>query len=232
MDKLLKGIRHFQETVVPANRSLFKQLASGQRPEVLVVGCADSRLSLDMITQSSPGDMFVCRNAGNIIPPRYEADAVSATIEFAVSALKIKHIVICGHSDCGAMKGLLHPETLTQMPDVTSWLRHAEGARRAMDALHPGATEKEALTAITRLNVRLQMEHLETHPHVFAQLRNGNLKLHGWVFQIETGDIDAWDPIESDWGPLTGPSTPHSGPTWANASKPGPQPALIHSLAD
>lgn len=202
MDKLLKGIKHFQQHVFPKNRALFEHLASGQRPEVLMVGCSDSRLSLDMITQSSPGDMFVCRNAGNIVPPRHQADAVSATIEFAVSALKIRHIVICGHSDCGAMKGLLHPESLKQMPHVTQWLQHAEGASRAVDELHPGATEKETLVAVTKLNVRLQLEHLETHPHVFAAIRKGTLKLHGWVFQIESGDIEAWDPEESCWKSL------------------------------
>ncbi|MEO8128889.1 MAG: carbonic anhydrase [Bryobacteraceae bacterium] len=199
MEKILKGIQHFQQHVFPKKRLLFEQLATGQRPETLFVGCSDSRLSLDLITQTSPGDIFVCRNAGNIVPPRHEAEAVSATIEFAVSALKIRHIVICGHSDCGAMKGLLHPEKVVGMPHVSRWLRHGEGARRALDELHPGATEREALIAITKLNVRLQLNHLETHPQVFAHLRTGNLKLHGWVFQIETGEIEAWDETEGCW---------------------------------
>jgi carbonic anhydrase len=202
MDKVLKGIQHFQSNVFPKNRALFEKLASGQQPEVLVIGCSDSRLSLDLITQSGPGDMFVCRNAGNIVPPRHHADAVSAAIEFAVCALKIRHIVVCGHSDCGAMKGLLHPEKLAQMPDVAEWLRHAEGARRALDEMHPGATEQEALVAITKLNVRLQLEHLGTHPHVFAQIRSGALQLHGWVFQIQTGEIETWNFAESRWTPI------------------------------
>jgi len=225
MDKILKGIQHFQQTVFPKNRILFEQLAAGQRPEVLVVGCSDSRLSLDMITQTSPGDMFVCRNAGNIVPAHHQTDAVSATIEFAVSALKIRHIVVCGHSDCGAMKGLLHPETLTEMPHVSRWLQHAEGARRALDELHPGATERDALAAVTRLNVRLQLKHLETHPHVFAHLRSGRLKLHGWVFQIESGEIEGWDNGESRWISLVDKAfnSPWEGPPEESA--------LTHALS-
>jgi len=218
MDKIIKGIQHFQQHVFPKNRPLFEQLATGQRPEVLVVGCSDSRLSLDLITQTSPGDMFICRNAGNIVPPRHQAEAVSATIEFALSALKIRHIIICGHSDCGAMKGLLHPETLTQMPHVSRWLRHAEGARRALDEMHQGATEREALKAITKLNVRLQLKHLETHPHVFANLRKGSLKLHGWVFQIESGEIEAWDSGEGHWTSLVEEGDASMGGIWEDPS--------------
>jgi carbonic anhydrase len=203
MDKIIRGIEHFQQYVFPKNRVLFEELALTQNPEVLMVGCSDSRLALDLITQSSPGDMFVCRNAGNIVPAHSHADAVSATIEFAISALNIKHIVVCGHSDCGAMKGLLHPEKLTQMPHVSKWIRHAEGARRALDELHPEATHSEALAAVTKLNVRLQLEHLRTHPHVFANLRSRGLQLHGWVFEIESGQIETWDEEQNSWGNLS-----------------------------
>ncbi len=199
MQKLLNGIQHFQDHVFPANRELFERLATGQQPEVLVIGCSDSRLALDFITQSSPGDMFVCRNAGNIVPPRHQAEATSAAIEFAVSALKIRHIVICGHTDCGAMKGLLHPEKLEHMPHVSRWLRHAEGARRALDELHADCSEHEALVALTKLNVVLQLQHLESHPHVFAQMRAGALQLHGWVFQIENGAFEKWNRNDNQW---------------------------------
>ncbi|MEP7352835.1 MAG: carbonic anhydrase [Acidobacteriota bacterium] len=212
MDKLIRGIQHFQQHVFPTNQTLFKELASGQNPEVLMVGCSDSRLALDLITQCAPGDMFVCRNAGNIVPPHADTDAVSATIEFAVSALNVQHIVICGHSDCGAMKGLLHPEKVSDMPQVRRWIRHADGARRALDELNPGATEEQALVAVTKLNVRLQLEHLRTHPHVFAQTRTRNLKLHGWVFDIASGAIETWDEEKGVWGTLTtncSTSTPH-----------------------
>jgi carbonic anhydrase len=190
---------------------------------VLVVGCSDSRLALDLITQTSPGDMFICRNAGNIIPPHHDSEAVSATIEFAVCALNVQHIVICGHSDCGAMKGLLYPDKVSQMPNVARWLRHAEGARHALDELHPGATAGEALLAITKLNVRLQIEHLETHPHVFARLRSSNLKLHGWVFQIESGEVEAWDSAEGRWTSLG-----KNGPRRSMLGAAAPKSDLVH----
>lgn len=206
MEKIIQGIHQFQKQVFPQKRTLFKQLASGQSPEVLVVGCSDSRVALDLITQTSPGDMFVCRNAGNIIPAHSESDAMSASIEFAVCALKVRHIVVVGHSDCGAMKGLMHPENVAQMPNVARWLRHAEGARHALGELHPDATAHEGLVAVTKLNVRLQLKHLETHPYVFARLRAGNLSLHGWIFQIETGEVETWDGGEERWRTLSGPN--------------------------
>jgi carbonic anhydrase len=202
MQRILKGISHFQEHVYPRNRELFQRLAQGQSPEALVIGCSDSRLALDLITQSGPGDMFVCRNAGNIVPPYDRAEAVSATIEYAVRVLKIKHIVVCGHSDCGAMKALLNPESLSGLSTVSQWLRHAEGARHALDELPPAASQKEATDAVTRLNVRLQLENLRTHPHVFAQIQTGNLKLHGWVFDIASGEISAWDAEKARWSPI------------------------------
>jgi carbonic anhydrase len=188
--------------VFPRNRELFQRLALGQSPEALVIGCSDSRLALDLITQSGPGDMFVCRNAGNIVPPYDRAEAVSATIEYAVRVLKIKHIVVCGHSDCGAMKALLNPDSLSGLATVSQWLRHAEGARHALAELPPAASPKEATDAVTRLNVRLQLENLRTHPHVFAQLQKGNLNLHGWVFDIGSGEIAAWDAEKARWAPI------------------------------
>jgi len=109
MDKIIQGIRRFQTDVFPNNRTLFERLAAGQNPEALFICCSDSRISLDLITQTAPGDLFVCRNAGNIVPVYGQGDAVSATIEYAVSILNINHIVVCGHSDCGAMKALMKP---------------------------------------------------------------------------------------------------------------------------
>jgi carbonic anhydrase len=199
MDKILRGIRHFQKHVFPQNRTLFQRLAAGQSPEVLMVGCSDSRLALDLITQSAPGDIFVSRNAGNIVPPYDRADALSATIEYAVCALNIRHIIVCGHSDCGAMKALLNPELAKSMPHVSRWLRHAEGARRALDELPKEVSDKDALAAVTKLSILLQLEHLKTHPYVFAKMQNGDLQLHGWRFEIESGEVDAWDAERKSW---------------------------------
>jgi carbonic anhydrase len=211
MQRILEGIRSFQNDVYPKKRGLFQRLSAGQNPEALFIACSDSRLALDLITQTGPGDLFVCRNAGNIVPAHGQSDAVSATIEYAVSALRIRHLVVCGHSDCGAMKGLLHPDTLAGMPHVAAWLRNSEGARRAIDSMGLDPGSPGTLDAVTRLNVRLQMEHLRTHPHVFAQVEKGNLQIHGWVYQIGSGEVHAWDAARGQWRPhleqVPGPET-------------------------
>jgi carbonic anhydrase len=201
MQRIIQGIQRFQKYVYPRNREMFQRLAAGQSPEVLFVACSDSRVSLDLITQTSPGDLFVCRNAGNIVPASVHSDAMSATIEYAVAALKVKHIVVCGHSDCGAMKALLHPESLEALPEVKQWLRHAQGARRALDQdveLPP----HEALVAVTKLNIRLQLEHLRTHPMVFARTQDRSLQLHGLYYHIGSGDVQVWEPEALRWTPF------------------------------
>ncbi len=204
MQKILQGIQHFQHHVFPQNRALFERLASGQNPEALFVGCSDSRVALDLVTQTGPGDLFVCRNAGNIVPAHGEPDAISASIEYAVCALGVRDIVVCGHSDCGAMKGLLNPGALEQMPHVKNWLRHAEGARHAVEPLRKSASGPEVLSAITKLNARLQLDHLRTHPHVFARVNDGELRLHAWVYDIGSGEVEAWDAAAGTWEPLSG----------------------------
>lgn len=208
MNRIIQGIQHFQNSVYPVNRDLFQRLASGQSPEALFIACSDSRVALELLTQSGPGDIFVARNAGNIAPVYGHTDAVTAAIEYAVSALKVKDIVVKGHSDCGAMKGLLNPGALTQMPDVRGWLRHSEEARLALDSAGIDPKAPEALETITKLNIRLQLEHLRTHPSVVGALRAGTLQLHGWYYRIDTGAVEAWDVDRSVWVPVTETYTP------------------------
>jgi carbonic anhydrase len=169
MNRILQGIQQFRREVFPSNYELVQQLSSGQKPEAVFITCSDSRVPPEWITQSAPGDLFVCRNAGNLAPSYSHSDSVSATIEYAVSALKIRHIVVCGHSDCGAMKGLLHPEALAEMPDVRSWLKHAHDARNALEASHVPLHTPEAVAELAKINVRLQLEHLRTHPQVHTR---------------------------------------------------------------
>jgi carbonic anhydrase len=202
MDKLIEGIKKFQRDVFPANREMFQRLAESQSPSAFFVACSDSRVSLEWITQSGPGEMFVSRNAGNIAPSFSPADSSSGTIEFAVCALQVKHIVVCGHMDCGAMKGLLHPEKIAHMPNVQGWLRHSEAALRALKSSGIALDSPEALPELTKLNVRLQLDHLRTHPEVFSALSAGTLQLHGWVYQIGTGDVEAWDSCSQRWMPV------------------------------
>jgi carbonic anhydrase len=197
VNRFIEGIQEFQKTVYPANRDLFRRLATGQNPEALFIACSDSRVSLEWLTQSGPGDLFVCRNAGNIAPIYGHADAVSSAIEYAMCALKVKDIVVKGHSDCGAMKGLLNPGALAELPDVRGWLRHAEEARRELDTTHP-----DALQALTKLNIRLQLDHLRTHPSVRVALEDGRVQLHGWYYDIRSGRVEAWDACDNRWTPV------------------------------
>jgi carbonic anhydrase len=202
MNRIIQGIQQFQRDVFPANRELFQRLASGQNPEALFITCADSRVSPEWVTQCGPGDLFVCRNAGNIVPGYGQTNAESATIEYAVSALGIKHIIVCGHSDCGAMKGLLHPSKLASMPDVRDWLRHADAAHRALESAPANEFNSDILATLTKLNVRLQLEHLATHPQVLAKLREGALQLHGWYYQIQSGEVQSWHEGRNSWVPV------------------------------
>ena len=162
MQRLLDGVSRFQREIFPRRKILFERLAEQQHPEALFITCADSRVVPDLITQSEPGDLFICRNAGNMVPPYGEAHGgVSATIEYAVCVLDIQHIIVCGHTDCGAMKGILHPEMLAEMPTVKSWLSHGELARRVVKENYPNIFEDEKLRVLTDENVVAQLDHLE-----------------------------------------------------------------------
>ena len=194
MERLLQGVSKFQREVFPHHRDLFERLADGQNPEALFITCADSRIVPDMIMQCGPGDLFICRNAGNMVPPYGELHGgVSATIEYAICALNVKHIVVCGHTDCGAMKALVDPGMVESMPTVKSWLAHGEMARRIVSESYPDLTDDARLHAITQENVVAQLDHLRTHPSVAARLARGAVALHGWMFHIRTGQVEAFD---------------------------------------
>jgi carbonic anhydrase len=204
MQKLVDGIHQFQHNIFSSQRELFERLAKGQNPETLFITCSDSRINPNLLTQTEPGELFILRNAGNIIPP-YGAcfGGEAATIEYAVSILNVKDIIVCGHSLCGAMSGLLDPESLEGMPAVKSWLAHAEATRRIMDRNYRHLEGTARLTAAVEENVLVQLENLRTHPAVAVGISCGNLKLHGWVYKIETGQVFAFDPGQGQFGPLT-----------------------------
>ena len=195
MQHLIHGIHQFKTEDFGSLRPLFEQLAHGQHPETLFITCSDSRINPNLLTRTKPGDLFILRNAGNIVPPHGpHTSGEAATIEFAVAGLGVKDIVVCGHSHCGAMKGLLHPEQLAKFPAMTSWLTHAAATRHILDEhythLHD---ETERLVAATRENVLVQLEHLRTIPAVASRLRRGDLRLHGWVYEFERGEVFAYD---------------------------------------
>jgi len=194
MDKIVDGILKFKHEVFPERKELFADLASGQSPEVLMITCADSRIDPGMITQAEPGDLFICRNAGNIVPPHStHTGGNTASIEFAVAVLGVTDIVVCGHTDCGAMKGAINPEALTELPHVSNWLAHSRAAVAVARRKYPNLEGKDFLKAVTEENVLLQLQHLRTHPVVAAGLAEGKITLHGWVYDIGHGEVHAYD---------------------------------------
>lgn len=203
MQKLIQGIHRFQADHFSSQRELFERLANGQHPEALFITCSDSRINPNLITQTEPGDIFILRNAGNIIPPHGAGHGgEGATIEFAVTGLGVQDIVICGHSHCGALKGLLHPESLQDMPAVAAWLSHAEATRRIIREKYSDRTGAAQLTTAIEENVLVQIENLRTHPAVASRLACGKMKLHAWVYKIETGQIFGYDSRLGQFTPL------------------------------
>ena len=193
MEKVISGIMKFKSAPYQERKQLFDELANGQSPDVLFITCSDSRIDPNLFTQTEPGDLFVIRNAGNIVPTHTrQAGGVTASIEFAVAALGVRHVVVCGHSDCGAMKGAINPGALTDLPHVQDWLDNSRAAVETVKAKQGQATIRE-LDQITEENVLLQLQHLKTHPAVAAKLASGDLDLHGWVYDIEHGMVRAYD---------------------------------------
>ena len=195
VDNIIQGISNFRGNVFPGQKDMYRRLVrDGQQPKALIIACADSRVSPEHITQTGPGELFVCRNAGNIVPPFSQQNGgVSSAIEYAVMALGVRDIVVCGHSDCGAMKGLMHPEALENMPNVAAWLRHSHAASQIVCEAYPeGMDPKDRHRALALENVVVQLNHLRTHPSVAAGLAKGQLRLHGWFFELETGNLLAY----------------------------------------
>ena len=195
MQKLLDGLHHFQRSIFSSQQELFERLAHGQSPETLFITCSDSRINPNLITQTEPGELFILRNAGNIVPPHGASHGgEAATIEFAVAALGVRDIILCGHSHCGAMKGLLDDTLVAGTPAVRQWLTHAESTRRVMRENYASLEGAALISACVQENVLAQLENLRTHPSVAARLARGQITLHGWVYKIETGEVFAFDP--------------------------------------
>lgn len=194
MPRFAAGVVEFQNKVFPSKKDLFEKLSLGQSPEALFITCSDSRIETGMITQSNPGELFICRNAGNIVPPHTEhTGGMTASIEFAVSVLKVPHIVICGHTECGAMKGAMNPEGLDGLPHVRQWLAYSKAAVDVVADQGVDRTDEERMKMLLEQNVILQIQHLKTHPSVAVRLARGDLRIHGWVYDIKSGGVGAWN---------------------------------------
>ena len=204
MQKLVAGIHQFQTDIFSTRQQLFERLADGQHPLALFITCSDSRIDPSMLTQTEPGELFIMRNAGNIIPPYGTINGgEAATIEFAVRALGVRDIVVCGHSHCGAMSGVLQPDKLDDLPAVRNWLTYADSTQRIMQENYAHITDPVArLTATVEENVLVQLENLRTHPSVAAALSRKSLNVHGWVYKFETGQVFAYCPDKQQFLPI------------------------------
>jgi carbonic anhydrase len=206
LEELKAGIRQFQtEIYLPQEEMYRKVVSEPQRPHALIVTCADSRIDPELITQSKPGDLFVTRNIGNLVPAYGEMlGGVSAVIEYAVSALKVRHVVVCGHTDCGAMKGLLNPAAVESMPTVKSWLTNAKAALNVANSL-AAHDEKpsEMMRRVTEENVLLQLQHLRTHPSVAGAMAREELTISGWIYDIGNGQVRISEDGKRDFQPVT-----------------------------
>jgi carbonic anhydrase len=203
LDGILRGLKRFQKNVYPKQRELFQKLALGQQPTALFITCADSRIDPCLLTQTKPGELFLCRVIGNIVPRYPESiGGVSATIEYAVGVLGVPDIIVCGHTDCGVMKGVLNPDALKPLANVSAWLRHAEPARRAVAKFEDQLESSKFLLALTERNVVEQLKNLGTHPTVEAHIEQGILKLHGWVYHIGAGTVTTYDSSAEQFVPV------------------------------
>ncbi|OKH52692.1 carbonate dehydratase [Calothrix sp. HK-06] len=191
MRKLIAGLHEFQTKYFSQHRDLFEQLSQEQHPRALFITCSDSRIDPNLLTQTEPGELFIIRNAGNIIPPYGATNGgEGAAVEYAVQVLGIRQIIVCGHSNCGAMKGLLQLGRLAEdMPLVYDWLKHAEATRRLIKENYQDYEGEELLNATIEENVLTQLENLRTYPVIHSKLHKGEITLYGWVYKIDTGGV-------------------------------------------
>lgn len=203
MPHFAAGVIRFQNEVYPEKKELFEKLSKGQAPEALFITCSDSRVEPTMITQTNPGELFICRNAGNIVPPHMNhTGGMTASVEYAVAALKVPHIVVCGHTECGAMNGAMNPESLAGLPHVKEWLGFSAAAKAIIDEVAADADESTRMRLLLERNVVLQLQHLKTHPSVAARLARGDLKMHGWIYDIKTGGVCAYNEANDKFEPV------------------------------
>lgn len=195
LERIIEGVLKFQREVYPRQKALFESLANSQNPGALFIGCSDSRVVPEWFSQQGPGDLFVIRNAGNIVPEHgVSPGGVSASVEYAVGVLGVPDIILCGHSGCGAMGALQREgKGLEKLPAIAKWLSFAEPAYRRVKERHDPPDSASALGALIRENVLLQVENLRTHPSVAAAIGSGKLRLHGWVFDIQSGGVEEYD---------------------------------------
>lgn len=199
MKKLLDGIVKFRRDILPGYRETFARLALGQSPDALFIGCSDSRVAVNVFASTDPGDLFVVRNVGNLVPPYVEGnqspipDSVAAAIEFALNTLNVSNIIVCGHSECGAMHALVSGRNKIGTSGLREWLRHGDSALKQMDSDQCSKENLSRHNHLSQLNVMKQIEHLKTYPVVQKKLKAGKLSLHAWWFELSAADVYAYE---------------------------------------
>jgi carbonic anhydrase len=206
MKKLIEGYAKFRRDVFPELKDSFRLLSDRQAPDTLFITCADSRVVPNLMLQTEPGDLFLCRTVGNVVPPHGAMPGgVSSTIEYAVAILKVRHVVVCGHSDCGAIRAVLpahRQESLSRLPLTAKWLGFVEPAWKYLEPGVPADDSRALHTGLIHANVVAQFENLKTHPEVARALAHNAVQIHGWYYDILTGAIEAWDEQERKFRPL------------------------------
>lgn len=214
MDHIIRGVQDFTNNIFPEKKEFFETLAaSQQKPRALFITCSDSRVEPNLITQTDPGDLFLLRNAGNIVPPYGAAPGggTGATIEYSIAVLGIRNVIVCGHSHCGAMEALLHPESVRDLPEVAQWVTYAEATRRIAKHRYGHLHGYDFDRAVIEENVLVQLNNLSTHPVVAARLASDEISLFGWYYEIETGIIYEYNQREGQFLQITSdlhPATP------------------------
>jgi carbonic anhydrase len=213
MKKIIQGVHQFRSGVFEGKQALFERLANSQTPEALFVTCSDSRINPNLITQTEPGDLFLLRNAGNLVPPHGSSElGTEATVEYAVKALGVRDIIVCGHSGCGAITALLNPEMTANLPQTRRWLEYAQSTATIMSSVYANVTDpEERLNIAIQENALQQLVNLRTIPVVAAGLITGDIHLHAWVYQIESGIVFAYDAKQGQFVHL-GDQSELSGP--------------------
>ena len=208
MQKLEAGIHHFKANYFASNRKLFEQLAeAGQRPETLFITCSDSRVVPNLITNTAPGELFIVRNVGNVIPSHVGAlGGVAAAIEYAIEVLEVGSVIVCGHTNCGAIDAILHPERIAHLPHVSRWLRESSRIPKLIEERYGNLDVEARKTAAVQENVLVQLENLRTFDFVSRRLDSGALKMSGWVFNIATGSVYDYEPHSGQFLELGGGS--------------------------
>ena len=217
MQKLVRGLHAFQGGYFSKHQRLFEQLATaGQNPETLFITCCDSRVVPNLITQAAPGELFIVRNIGNIVPGPELPGGTSAAIEYAVEVLNVENIIVCGHTQCGAMEAVLDPARVNHLSSVRRWIARAARVRDVIDSRYTHLSGDARLTAAVEENVLVQLENLRDFPFVAERLDAGKLHINGWVYHIGRGEVYDYDPALGEFSLLAAsdaaPTEPHHAP--------------------